>query len=145
MEVQRINQTSVSSRGVKEAASKDSASFNAVFGKKQSEVVMDSLNQKLQEIESYGNNLVESRTVENLRKYKKSVKEFMNYAVKNGLDAKDQGGFNQWGSSRVYKLVKQVDSKLIDITNAVLDKGKQSLDILGMVGEVKGMLVNFYI
>lgn len=145
MEVQRINSTSVSSRGMKEAASKDSTSFQAVFGKKQADVVLDSLNQKLQEIENYGNNLVESRTVDNLRKYKKSIKEFMNYAVKNGLDTNNQSGFNQWGSSRVYKLVKQVDSKLMDITNAVLDKGKQSLDILGLVGEVKGLLINFYI
>lgn len=145
MEVQRINQTSVTSRGMKEPASKDSASFTAVLGKKKTDVVMDSLNQKLQEIEDYGNSLVESRTVDNLRKYKKSIKEFMNYAVKNGLDTKDASGFNQWGSSKVYKLVKQVDSKLMDITNAVLDKGKASIDILGMVGEVKGLLINFYI
>jgi uncharacterized protein YaaR (DUF327 family) len=145
MEVQRIHQTSVLNRGLKEAASKDSISFNAVLGKKQADVVQDSLSKKMQEIESYGNKLVESRTVENLRKYKKSIKDFMNYAVKNGLDAKNQGGFNQWGSSRIYKLVKQVDSKLIDITNAVLDKEKKSIDILGLVGEVKGMLINFYI
>lgn len=144
MEVQRIQQTSVSSRGLKEAVSKDSASFNTIFSKKQSDAVLDNLNKKMQEIESNGNQLVESRTVENLRKYKKSVKEFMNYAVKNGLNTKDQQSFNQWGSAKMYKLVKQVDSKLIDITNAILDKGKQSIDILGMVGEVKGMLINTY-
>jgi uncharacterized protein len=145
MEVQRINQTSVINRGLKEAASKDSISFNAVLGKKKADVVQDSLNRKMQEIESYGDKLVESRTVENLRKYKKSIKDFMNYAVKNGLDAKSQSGFNKWGSSKIYKLVKQVDSKLIDITNTVLDKEKKSIDILGLVGEVKGMLINFYI
>jgi uncharacterized protein YaaR (DUF327 family) len=142
MEVQRVNQTSVTSRGIKEAASKDTTSFTAVFWKKQADVAIDSLNQKMQQIEEYGNKLVESRTIENLRKYKKSVKEFMNFAVKNGLDTTSQNG---WSSPRVYKLVKQVDSKLIDITNVVLDKGKQSLDLLGMVGEVKGMLINFYI
>jgi uncharacterized protein YaaR (DUF327 family) len=142
MEVQRVNQTSVTNRGIKEAASKDTSSFTAVFGKKQADVALESLTQKMQEIEGCGNKLVQSRTIENLRKYKKSVKEFMNYAVKNGLDTKSQSG---WGSTRVYKLVKQVDSKLIDLTNAVLDKGKQSIDILGMVGEIKGMLINFYI
>lgn len=144
MEVQRINKTSLSRIGFKEAAPKDPASFRSVFNQKQTDLTLESLNQMMQEIEDYGNKLVESRTIENLMKYKKIVKDFMNDIVKNGLQLKEQRSFGQFGSSKIYKLVKEVDKKLVEVTDVVLDKQQQGLDLLGLVGEIKGMLINLY-
>ena len=64
--------------------------------------------------------------------------------LKMDLELTEHRGFNQRGSTKVYKLVKEVDKKLIDLTNEVLDKEKKGLDILGLVGEIKGMLINLY-
>jgi uncharacterized protein YaaR (DUF327 family) len=144
MEVQRVNKTTVSRVSSKEETAKDSIEFHSIMDKKRSETTFERLSQKMQEIESQGNKLVDSRTVENLRKYKKLVKDFMDDAVKNGLELKEQRGFSHRGSSKVYKLVKEVDKKLIDLTNAVLDKEQKGLDLLGIVGEIKGMLINLY-
>lgn len=144
MEVQRVAKTSFSRLGVKDGAAKDSASFHSIIDKKQADMSNESLNQKMKTIESIGSKLVESRTVENLRKYKKVVKEFLSDVVNNGLQIKDQNGFSQNGSARTYKLVKEVDQKLVDVTNAVLDKEKTGIDLLGMVGEIRGMLINLY-
>jgi uncharacterized protein len=144
MEVQRVNKASLSKVGAKEDVAKDSIAFQEIMGKKRSDLTLDRLNQKMQEIESQGKKLADTRTVENLRKYKKLVKDFMDDAVKNGLELQEKRGFSHRGSSKVYKLVKEVDKKLIDLTNAVLDKEQKGLDILGMVGEIKGMLINIY-
>lgn len=144
MEVQRINQPSISKVDVKESTQKDSISFNSVIEQKRAQQSLDSMNQKMQEIDSYGNKLAESRTVENLRKYKKLVKDFIQDAVKNGLDLQNQRGFSNRGSAKVYRLVKEVDKKLIDLTNTVLDKEQKGIDILGAVGEIKGLLINIY-
>ena len=144
MEVSRVNKTSMSRLGYKEAVAKESISFEAVMDKKRSDLTLESLNQKMKEIENQGSKLVESRTVDNLRKYKKLVKDFLNDAVKNGLQLKEERGFNQYGSTRLYKLVKEVDKKLIDLTDAVLGKEAKGLDLLRMVGEIKGMLINLY-
>jgi uncharacterized protein len=144
MEVQGVNKTSFLRLGLKETTSKDSISFNSVMDKKRSDVSLDALNQKMQEIENQGSKLVESRTIENLRKYKKLVKGFLDNAVKNGLDLQEHRGFNYRGSAKAYKLVKEVDKKLVDLTNTVLDKEQGSLDLLGLVGEIKGMLINIY-
>ena len=46
--------------------------------------------------------------------------------------------------TKIYKIVKEVDKALIDLTNSVLDKEKNSLDILSRVGEIKGLLINMY-
>ncbi|XJZ26941.1 YaaR family protein [Bacillota bacterium Lsc_1132] len=144
MEVNRVNKTSMSRLGYKEAAVKDSISFDAVMDQKRSDLTIESLNQKMKEIENQGSKLVETRTVDNLRKYKKLVKDFLNDVVKNGLQLKEERGFNQYGSSRLYKLVKEVDKKLVDLTDSVLDKEAKGLDLLGVVGEIKGMLINIY-
>jgi uncharacterized protein len=144
MEVQRVTKTSVAKIGFKEEVAKDSISFNEVMGKRKSDITFERLSQKMKDIEDQGTKLADSRTVENLRKYKKMVKDFMDDAVKNGLELQEQRGFNQRGSSKVYKLVKEVDKKLIDLTNAVLDKEQKGLDILNVIGEIKGMLINIY-
>jgi uncharacterized protein YaaR (DUF327 family) len=144
MEVQRVNKSSVTKVGFKEESAQSSVAFNAIMDRKRADVTFERLNQKMQEIESQGDKLIDSRTIDNLRKYKKLVKDFMDDAVKNGLELQEHRGFSQRGSSKVYKLVKEVDKKLIDLTNAVLDKEQKGLDILGLVGEIKGMLINIY-
>ena len=45
---------------------------------------------------------------------------------------------------KVYKLVKEVDTKLVDLTNDILQKEKDSLNLLKRVGEIQGLLINMY-
>jgi uncharacterized protein len=144
VEVQRINKSSLSRLELKEAATKESISFNSVIDQKRADLTLNALNKKMEDIENQGSKLVESKTIENLRKYKKLVKDFLNDAIKNGLDLQEHRGFNYRGSSKTYKLVKEVDKKLVDLTNVVLVKEKDGLDLLGIVGEIKGMLINIY-
>ncbi|RFU69339.1 DUF327 family protein [Peribacillus saganii] len=144
MEVQRISKTSISKLNSAEELAKSSIHFQAVMDKGRNDITYERLTKKMNEIEEQGKKLVESNTVENLRKYKKMVKDFLDDAIKNGLNLQERRGFNQRGSSKIYKLVKEVDKKLIDLTNEVLAKEKKGLDILGIVGEIKGLLINIY-
>ncbi|MEH6948137.1 YaaR family protein [Bacillus sp. JJ634] len=144
MDVQRISKATLNAIQGKGEVAKDSIHFQAMMDKKRQETTYDRLTKKVAEIESQGKKLADNHSVENLRKYKKMVKEFMEDAVKNGLELTEHRGFNQRGSTKVYKLVKEVDKKLIDLTNEVLDKEKKGLGILNIVGEIKGMLINIY-
>ena len=128
----------------KESIPAESISFTEVMGKKREEVLYAKMTKMMQDIEDQGKILSKSQTVEDLKRYKKLVKEFMDDAVNNGLKLEEQRGFNRRGRTKVYKIVKEVDSKLIDLTNAVLDKEKNGLKILNMVGEIKGLLINMY-
>lgn len=144
MEVQRINKAALGKVQSKEEVAKDSIQFQSVMDKKRNETTFDRLTKKVAEIETQGKKLADTHSVENLKKYKKMVKDFMEDAIKNGLELTEHRGFNQRGSTKVYKLVKEVDKKLIDLTNEVLDKEKKGLDILNVVGEIKGLLINMY-
>jgi uncharacterized protein YaaR (DUF327 family) len=144
MEVNKVFKTGLNRVQKKEDLATESISFTEVMGTKRENLVFEKMTKMMHGIEDQGKVLAESRTVEDLKKYKKLVKEFMDAAVKNGLKLEEQRGFNRRGRTKVYKIVKEVDKKLIDLTNAVLEKEKKGINILNLVGEIKGLLINIY-
>src|SRR3954447_15938996 len=144
MEVNRVSKTGLNRVQKKEDLVTESISFTEVMGTKRENLVYEKMTKMMHGIEDQGKVLAESRTVEDLKKYKKLVKEFMDSAVKNGLKLEEQRGFNRRGRTKVYKIVKEVDKKLIDLTNAALEKEKKGINILNLVGEIKGLLINIY-
>ena len=144
MDVQKVGKAGLDKIQAKQNVPTESISFQEVMGTSRQKMVYEKLTKLVSEIETQGKKLSENRTVDELRKYKKMVKEFMDEAVQNGLQLEEQRGFNRRGRTKIYKIVKEVDKALIDLTNTVLDKEKNSLDILSRVGEIKGLLINMY-
>lgn len=129
---------------IREKEVSGSVSFTGVMAKKQNELTYEHLTQVINKIEEQGKRLVKSQTIDSLRKYKTLVKQFMNEAVKNGFELHEERAFNHRGTTKVYKLVKEVDMKLVDLTNDILQKEKDSLNLLKRVGEIQGLLINMY-
>ncbi len=144
MEIQKVGKAGIDKVKGKNNIPTESVSFQEVMAKGRTQTVFEKLSKMVTEIEDQGKVLAENRTVDELRKYKKMVKQFMEEAVQNGLQLEEQRGFNRRGRTKIYKIVKEVDKKLIDLANNVLDKEKNSLDILNTVGEIKGLLINIY-
>lgn len=144
MEIQKVNKAGLDRVKAKNNVPAESLSFQEVMAKGRQQTVYDKLTKMVEEIEEQGKTLAENRTVDDLRKYKKMVKEFMEEAVQNGLQLEEQRGFNRRGRTKIYKIVKEVDKKLIDLANDVLNKEKNGLDILKQVGEIQGLLINIY-
>ncbi|OLO42797.1 hypothetical protein BTR23_02000 [Alkalihalophilus pseudofirmus] len=144
MDVQRIGRANLNKVEPKNQGPTASVSFSEVMGKQRDEKAYERVHQLMQKIDDQGKVLAETRTVDELRKYKALIKEFMEDAVELGLRLEEKRGFNRRGRTKVYKVVQEVDRKLLDLTNAVLDKQRKGLEILDMVGEIKGLLVNIY-
>lgn len=145
MDVQRVGRTSLNKTDAKKTGPQASVSFTELMHKGRDDQAYAKLSKLMEEIEDQGKVLSEtSRTVDELRKYKSLVKEFMEDAVKLGLSLEERRGFNRRGRTKIYKIVKEVDRKLLDLTDALLVKQKKGLDILDMVGEIKGLLINIY-
>ncbi len=144
MDVQRIGKIGANRVDAKKTGPEPKVSFQEVIGKRRDEKAYERLTQLMHKIDDQGKVLSESRTVDELRKYKELVKEFMEDAVAFGLSLEERRGFNRRGRTKIYKIVKEVDRKLLDLTDAVLKQQKKGLDILNMVGEIKGLLVNIY-
>lgn len=144
MEIQKVGRAGIDKVKGKNQVPQESISFQEVMAKGRQQTVYEKLTKMVAEIEEQGKVLAEHRTIDELRKYKKMVKEFMEEAVNNGLQLEEQRGFNRRGRTKIYKIVKEVDKKLIDLANDVLNKEKSTLDILRSVGEIQGLLINIY-
>ncbi|MBP3951196.1 YaaR family protein [Bacillus suaedae] len=144
MDIQRIGKAGLGRVESKKTGPEAKVSFQEVIGKQRDEKAYERLSQLMQKIDDQGKVLSETRTVDELRKYKQLVKDFMEDAVQFGLSLEERRGFNRRGRTKIYKIVEEVDRKLLDLTDAVLKKEKKGLDILNMVGEIKGLLVNIY-
>jgi uncharacterized protein len=144
VDVQKVGKTSLNKIEKKQQVASESVSFTEVMAKKRENALYEKFSTLAKDIEDQGKVLSESRTVEDLKKYKKMVKSFLEEAVNNALQLENQRGFNRRGRTKVYKIVKEVDSKLVDLTNEVLNKEKKGLNILNLVGEVQGLLINIY-
>lgn len=105
---------------------------------------IQTLNRLIGDIEGAGQRLVRSRTFRELAKYKALVKRFVKEAVEYGLELKQSTSWNEYGQSRPLKTVETIDAKLVELSEEILNKEKSSLEILGMIGEIKGLLINLY-
>lgn len=144
MEVNKVGKIGLDPLKSKQEAPAESVTFTEFISEKRSQLNVDKLNKLVQGIEDQGVKLSKSCTIEDLRKYKQLVKEFMQDAVKHGLELEERRGFNRRGRSKVYKIVNEVDKKLLDLTDAVVKKQEKGLQVLNLVGEIKGLLVNIY-
>ncbi|WP_275296734.1 YaaR family protein [Brevibacillus choshinensis] len=144
MEVSKIGKLSREVTKPKQEVATDKVIFTELMNKGREQMDTERLHKKIQEIEEQGKILAESRTVGDLRKYKSLVKSFMEDAVKHGLALEERQGFNRRGRSRIYKIVKEVDKQLLDLTDGMLKKQEPGLRILERIGEIKGLLINIF-
>jgi uncharacterized protein YaaR (DUF327 family) len=121
-----------------------SSSFTSLVETQRQKLQYNQLESMMTELDNAGERLVRSRTFKDLAKYKTMVKKFMKETVDFGMNLKQSHSWNQYGEGRKLKLVETIDQHLVDLTDEFLKKDKSSIDLLGKVGEIKGLLINLY-
>jgi uncharacterized protein len=144
MDVNKVERASLNKVKAKKNEPTDKTTFSEIMTQGRNQLTYEKLQKLMVKIEDQGKILAESRTVDELRKFKSLIKEFMDDAVKYGLSLEERRGFNRRGRSKIYKVVQEVDKKLLDLTNAVIKQQEDSLQILDRIGEIKGLLINIY-
>ncbi|PKR77480.1 DUF327 domain-containing protein [Halalkalibacillus sediminis] len=119
-------------------------SFQQVVGQETQKMKESEMDRLLSQISDQGEKLAEYRTFKDLAKYKKLVRQFIQEAVQYGLELEQTRSWNASGNNRKLTLVKTIDEKLVQLTDDILDQEKKSIDILDVIGEIKGMLMNMY-
>ncbi len=131
-------------RSDQKSATNTNLKFNELVQKQDQKMQIGQLQNLLKDIESAGERLSRSRTFKDLSKYKTLVKRFVKEAVDFGMDLKQSHSWNQYGQGRSLKIVETIDEKLVELTEGVLEKEGNSINLLGKIGEIKGLLINLY-
>lgn len=98
----------------------------------------------LGDITAAGDRMARSRNLRDMAKFKMLVRRFLKEAVETGLDLKESHTWNQYGEGRRLKVVQTIDEKLVELAQDLLDEEKNAVDLLGKIGEIKGLLINLY-
>lgn len=104
----------------------------------------EELQRLMKNLNAQGERLAQSHSFRDLARYKKMVKDFVKEAVQYGMDLKHSHSFNFEGRGRNLIIVEEVDEKLMELTEAMMASERKPIDLLGLIGEVKGLLINLY-
>jgi uncharacterized protein len=123
----------------------ESPNFQQLLQKKQTDLSQERLQSILSELHKHETRLSHSQTMQDLIAYKQTIRSFLQEVVQNGFSLDEQKGFQPNGREKRLKMVKQVDEKLVELSNQVLEKQATSVQLLEKMGEIKGLLVNLYL
>ncbi|MBU5214753.1 MULTISPECIES: YaaR family protein [Heyndrickxia] len=118
--------------------------FTEIIHKQDEKLQIEQLNKLISEIDQAGERLSRSRTFKDLTKYKNLVKRFIKETVDFGMNLKQSHTWNQYGEGRKLSIVEQIDKHLVELTEDYIKKDKTQIDILGKIGEIKGLILNIY-
>lgn len=102
------------------------------------------LNQLLNDIDEQGKKLSQYKNLKELRAYKELIKKFMDETVKLSIELEDRVSYDRLGRTKKMKIIKEIDRKLLELTDLTLQKELDQIKILDQIGEIKGLLVNLY-
>ncbi|MBC5638384.1 YaaR family protein [Ornithinibacillus sp. BX22] len=138
-----LKQIDTSQKSVR-TAKQDQPSFGSIVQSQTQKMQAAELQRLMSDITVQGDRLARFRSFKDLVKFKRLIKRFLEEAVSNGLDVQKSLSFSYTGSSRNLTLVKEIDEKLIALTEEIMNQEKKTVDLLGLIGEIKGLLVNIY-
>ncbi|WP_099158918.1 YaaR family protein [Virgibacillus ndiopensis] len=118
--------------------------FDGMVQSQTQKLKQQELQQLMKDITMQGDKLARFRSFRDLVKFKRMVKGFLKETVYNGLDLQKSYGFSLDGQNRKLAIVKEVDEKLVELTEEIMNQEKKTVDLLGLIGEIKGLLINLY-
>lgn len=133
-----------SDTGFTRPSASSSNEFHKTFQFQIDQVKAQELEQLMKAITEQGDKLARYRSFRDLVKFKRMVKGFLQKTVKEGLGLAQSHSFGMDGQSRQLTIITKVDEKLMELTEEVMNQEKKTVDILGLIGEIKGLLINIY-
>lgn len=116
--------------------------FTDVFQQQSEQKTIDELNRQIKDIQQQGDRLSKSMTVRELAIYRNMIKRFLEETARRGVILKETKGWDRRGRGKRYKLLDEIDAALLNMADDLLDSEQGRIDLLGRVGEIRGLLIN---
>ncbi|MDE6025135.1 MAG: YaaR family protein [Lachnospiraceae bacterium] len=104
--------------------------------------LQEKLSALMKDIEEQGARIAKHMDIKDMKKYRSSVKEFMNEIVSRSHEFSRENFLDRRGRHRVYGIIRQVDKNLDELAEELLKEEKDNLAILGKIDDIRGMLID---
>lgn len=96
----------------------------------------------IDEITRQGEKFYKNPTYEHLKLYKSMIREFLKYVTDHMLAVEHHTGGKL--KQKIYTVSKLVDKKLNALTEMVLSQQAQNINLVSILDEIRGLLVDLY-
>ena len=104
--------------------------------------LQEKLTNLLNDITTQGKLLSEHMDIRDMKRYRGLVKDFLNEVVNRSHKFSRENFLDRRGRHRVYGMIKLVDEKMDELATALVQDEKEHLNILNMVDEIRGLLLD---
>ncbi len=118
--------------------------FADVMGQQENMRTQEQLQKKLQDIHNQGERLAKSMTVREMTLYKQMIRKFLEDTLRRGVGLRETKGWDRRGRTKRYKLLEEVDAVLLGMGEELLDTEQGRIDLLERIGEIRGLLINYF-
>lgn len=102
------------------------------------------LDQEMEVIHELGRRLSRSLALSDLKKYREKVADFLKFCVSQGLCCEEQQFPARYGRSKILSIVKTVNKRLLTLAELMLSENKNSINVMALVDEIRGLLFDLY-
>ena len=121
----------------------DSFKFMLASNIEESELA-DRLNLMMQDIIQQGDKISKRMDVKDMRRYRTLIKEFMNEVVNHSHKFSRENFLDRRGRHRVYGIIRLVDEKLDELAQELVKEERDNIAVLGLVGEIRGLILDIF-
>jgi uncharacterized protein YaaR (DUF327 family) len=97
---------------------------------------------RMKRIMQQGDRLTHSMSIRELREYKMLVHRFLEDTVRKGIGLKETRGWDRRGRTKRYQILEDIDKMLVSMADELLSTETGRIELLGKMGEIRGLLIN---
>lgn len=96
----------------------------------------------MKEIEEEGQRIARHKDIRDMKRYRAKIKEFMNEVTSRSYEFTRENFLDRKGRHRVYGIIHLVDEDLDKLAEALVADEKDHLEILRLIDDIRGMLID---
>lgn len=98
----------------------------------------------MEDITAQGKKISKKMDIRDMKRYRALVKEFLNEVVTRSHKFSRENFLDRRGRHRVYGIIRKVDETMDALAQELVKDEKDHLAILGLIGEIKGLLLDIF-
>ncbi|MDR2029835.1 MAG: DUF327 family protein [Treponema sp.] len=102
----------------------------------------EALRELLDDVHSFGDELKRRPFPEEIKQYKRAVRNFLHYVVENGYTIEERTSGVNLKKRKKFTLVQVVDRKLESLAASILANQVSQIELLARIDEIAGLLVD---
>lgn len=147
MDIKKVGRRDSSLRKKGKAASKVNLKHSVFFDTLQEYETKDpagNWEELMSAVDEAAQNLLQDRTLSNLRRYREAVREFMKKAVDGSYQIKGSRRWDGRGNRKAFYLIEKVNHSLEGLAAMVLKKQAGTMKLMAALDEIRGLLLDLY-